>query len=292
MLNAVAKNDGIASAAELVSRYGQKYLHLIKSRDRARELVATFRGLLDVSFKDQKVLELGSGIGSVAIEFSHLGADVTAVEPSVRWFAMAEEHARNEAKVNFIRSDLLHSLEEFTENSFDTILAIDSLPRFYDLYQAAERMRSLLRPGGVLAFRVPNGTAPSTIDDKRGVGLPLIAPDYWSAFVPSPIGHYHRPWGVYRALLKEAGFAEPVLSVPMADESLERARYKVRAQLSALKKKLKNKETLADPKAYIYARNALKPYIRNAEHDLEHLSWEALNLKYRAPAWTGVARLL
>jgi ubiquinone/menaquinone biosynthesis C-methylase UbiE len=291
LLNAVAKNDGIASAAELVSRHGHKYLHVIKSRDRARELAAGFRALLDVSFKGQSVLELGSGIGSMAIEFFHLGAEVTAVEPSVRWLAMAEEHAKNEAKVNFVKSDLAHSLDDLKEHSFDTIVAVDTLPRFYDLFQAAERMRALLKPGGALAFRIPSGTAPSTIDDKRGIGLPLIAPDYWGAFVKTPIGQYHRPWGVYRALLKQAGFAEPVLSVPMVDESLERARYKVRASLSALKKKLKNKETLSDPKAYIYARNALKPYIRTVEHDLEQLSWEELNLKYRAPTWTGVARL-
>jgi SAM-dependent methyltransferase len=291
LLTAVAKDAGIPSAQELVAKHAHKYLHLIKSRDRARELVASFRALLDVSFKGQKVLELGAGVGSLSIEFAHLGAAVTAIEPSARWLSMAEEHARNEVKVEFVKADLLHSLQDFPEGSFDTILAVDSLPKIYDLHQAAERLRSLLKPGGALAFRIPSGTSPTSVDDKRGLGLPLIPPDFWSVFVKAPIGNYHRSWGTYRALLREAGFAEPVLSVPMVDESLERARYKIRAQLSMLKKKLKEKETLSDPKAYIYARNALKPYIRGVERDLEALSWEELNLRYRAPNWVGVARV-
>lgn len=291
LLSAVAKDAGIPSAAELVSKHGQKYLHLIKSRERARELLATFQSLLDTSVKGRKVLELGSGVGSLAIEFSHLGADVTAIEPSVRWMSMAEEHAKNEAKVNFVKADLQHGLAELAEKSFDLIVAVDSLPKIYDFHQFAERLRGLLKPGGALAFRIPSGTAPTTVDDKRGLGLPLIPPDYWSAFVASPIGLYHRPWGTYRALLKEAGFSEPVLSIGLVDESLERARYKIRAQVSVLKKKLKNKETLADPKAYIYARNALKPYIRSIKRDLETLSWEDLNLRYRAHNWCGIARV-
>ncbi len=291
LLSAAAKDAGIPSAAELVSKYGHKYLHLIKSRDRARELAAAYRALLDASFKGHKVLELGSGIGSLAIEFFHLGAEVTAIEPSARWMAMAEEHAKNEAKIAFIKADLLHGLADLPEKSFDTVLAVDTLPRIYDFAQLAQRLHALLKPGGALAFRIASGTSPATVDDKRGLGLPLVPPDYWSAFVKAPIGQYHRAWNVYRALLLDAGFAEPVLSVPTVDESHERARYKIRAQLSLLKKKLKNRDTLADPKAYIYARNALKPYIHTVERDLETLSWEDLNLKYRAPNWTGVARV-
>ncbi|HWD28518.1 MAG TPA: methyltransferase domain-containing protein [Rhizomicrobium sp.] len=289
LLDAVAKENGIATAAELVNKHGQKYHYLIKSRDRARELVGAFGALLETSFRGQKVLEVGCGAGSLAIELFHLGAEVTAIESSTHWMAMAQEHVKNEATVSFIRADLLHGMDEMPEHSFDTLLAVDALPKMYDLFQALVRMRRLLKPGGALAFRVPSSTSPMTVDDKRGLGLPLVAPDYWSVFVKTPIGQYQRPWAVYRALLKAAGFTEPSLSVPIVDESLERAQYKVRAQLSAIKKKLKARETLADPKAYIYARNALKPYIRTAEHDLEHLSWEDLNLKYRAPSWIGVA---
>ncbi|HWA89872.1 MAG TPA: class I SAM-dependent methyltransferase [Rhizomicrobium sp.] len=291
LLSAVAKDAGIPSAAELVSKHGHKYLHLIKSRERARELIGAFTALLDTSLKGKKLLELGSGVGSLSIEFAHLGAEVTAIEPSVRWMGMAEEHARNEAKVNFVRADLLHSLSDFPEKSFDIVVTVDSLPKIYDLHHAAERLHGLIKPGGALAFRVPSGSSPASVDDRRGLGLPLVPPDYWSAFVKAPIGQYHRPWGTYRALFKEAGFAEPVLSVAKVDESLERAKYKIRAQLSVLKKKLKEKETLSDPKAYIYARNALKPYIRGVERDLEALSWDELNLRYRAPTWVGVARV-
>lgn len=290
LLSAVAKENGIASSAELVTKHGQKYLHLIKCRDRARDLVAAFNGLFEVPFKGQDVLELGSGVGSLSIEFFHLGAKVTAVEPSIHWMGMAEEHARNEAKINFLRADLLQAMDDLPAQSFDTILAVDSLPKFYDLYGAAKRIVRLLRPGGALAFRIPNGTSPATIDDRRGLGLPLVAPDCWGAFVKTPIGHYHRPLNVYRALLREVGLGELEMSVPLVDDSHERARYKVRAQLSEIKKKLKAKETLADPKAYIYARNALKPYIRTAEQDLETMSWDELNLKYRAPSWIGVTR--
>src|ERR1700761_2486515 len=117
LLTAVAKDAGIPSAQELVAKHAHKYLHLIKSRDRARELVASFRALLDVSFKGQAVLELGSGVGSLSIEFAHLGAAVTAIEPSARWLGMAQEHARNEAKVEFVKADLLHSLQDFPESS-------------------------------------------------------------------------------------------------------------------------------------------------------------------------------
>lgn len=291
LLSAVARDKGIASAAELVAKHGHKYMHVIKNRDRARELAATFKTLLGSSLKGRKVLDLGSSMGGLAIELTHLGAEVTAVESNVKRLALAEEHARNEAKINFVKSDLQQALEEFGGKTFDVIFAIDTLPRIYDLDTGLSRLHALLKSGGALAFRIPNGTSPATIDDKRGLGLPLVPPDCWSAFVKTPVGQYHRSWNIYHALLKEAGFTAPELAVSMADESLDRARYKLRAQLTLLKRKLKNRETLSDPKAYIYARNALKPYIRNAEADLEMLPWDALNLKYRAPTWIGVAKI-
>jgi SAM-dependent methyltransferase len=290
LLTAVATENGIPSSAELVTKHGQKFLHLIKTRDRARDLVAGFSALLDAPVRGKDVLELGSGVGSLAIEFFHLGARVTAIESNPNWMGLAQEHAKNEASINFIRGDLLHGMEDLAEQSCDLILAVDALPKIYDFYGAARQMRRLLRPGGALAFRIQNGTSPATVDDRRGLGLPLLPPDYWSVFAKSPIAHYFRPLGFYEALLKDAGFGPLTLSVPTVDESHERARYKVRAQLSEIKKKLKARETLADPKAYIYARNALKPYIRTAESDLETLSWDALNLKYRAPSWIGLTR--
>ncbi|MBV9859517.1 MAG: class I SAM-dependent methyltransferase [Alphaproteobacteria bacterium] len=293
LLAAFAEQQGIGSAADLVRDHADKYTYLIKTRDRAREAIAEIVGLTEKPVQGLRVLDLGSGLGSIAVELARAGAKVTAVEPNARWVSLAEENARNEAEVSFVKADPVRALAEHLKGeSFDLVIAFDVLHRIYDLSAVLDPLVAMTSSGGCLVFRVPNATAPALISghgNPKRYGLALIPPDYWCAFDANPIGQYHRRWLVYRALLLGFGFAEPELSVGYVDESHERAQYRVRAELTQLKRGLKA-ELFPSQKAYIHARNAIKPYIREAESDTETLSWDALNLKYRLLNLTGAAR--
>jgi SAM-dependent methyltransferase len=291
LLSAVAKENSIPSAADLVANHGRKYLHIIETRDRARELITRFEKLYDGNFKGKKILELGSGLGSVSIELSRMGAEVVPLEANTKQIAMAQQHAKDEAKIQFVKSDLFYNLENTPEKSFDAVFALDTLSRIYDLSTSLEQIRALLKPTGMLAFRVSNGMSPSMIDDRHGLGLPLLPPDYWPSFAEMPLGHYPRPWKFYQSLIKGAGFSEPLLEVPFVDESWDRALHKQRGALSVLKRKIKERKNLSNSAADALLRVALKAYIQTAERDIGSLPWEALNLKYRAPEWIGITHV-
>ena len=293
LLNAFAEQQGLASAADLVRDHGDKYTYLIKTRDRAREAIADIAALIDRPVQGLRVLDLGSGLGSIAVELARAGAVVTAVESNAKWISLAAENAKNEAEVHFIKSDPVRALADgLAGQSFDLAIAFDVLHRVYDLGAVLEPLLAMLRPRGALVFRVPNASAPSLIaghGNAKRYAIALMAPDYWCAFDASPIGQYHRRWGVYRALMIGFGFDEPELSVTYVDETYERAQYRLRSELSQLKRGLKA-EAFPNQKAYIYARNAIRPYIREAEADAEALSWNELNFKYRIPVVTGLVR--
>ncbi|MBV8889395.1 MAG: methyltransferase domain-containing protein [Alphaproteobacteria bacterium] len=293
LLAAFALQQGISSAADLVRDHAERYTYLLKTRDRARESISEIVSLTNQPVQGLQVLDIGSGLGSVAIELARAGAAVTAIEPNARWFSLAEENAKNEADILFVKADPVRAVtEQLTGQVFDLVIAYDVLHRVYDLGGLLEPLATTITPGGFLVFRVPNATSPSLVGgagNSKRYGLPLVPPDYWFAFDASPWGQYHRRWAVYRAMIMGFGCDEPELSVGYADESHERARYRLRTELSQLKKGLKA-ENFPSQNAYIYARNAVRPFIREVETDIDTLSWDELNFKYRIGNITGMAR--
>lgn len=123
-----------------------------------------------------KLLDIGCGFGALALLFAARGAEVVAVDPNMRRFAVgqrvAEEH---NLPVRWMRA----SMEglDVGESDFDIAVMNNSL--CYVVPRAARRAAlegtwAALRPGGVLVLRNPNRVHP--VDQFCGVPLLGLLP--------------------------------------------------------------------------------------------------------------------
>lgn len=83
---------------------------------------------LGIDVRDKKLLDLGCGVGPIAIHFSREGADVTASDVSERHIHFTELNAHNNnVNINVIHSDLFESIEE----KFDIIFCdVSGIPKY------------------------------------------------------------------------------------------------------------------------------------------------------------------
>ena len=124
-------------------------------KDRIRDAFlapAFFDFLGDVG--GQRLLDLGCGEGTVTRELRRRGAEVTGVDISERFIALARA-AEREAPLGISYGlGSCCTLEDFAPDSFDrvtaTMVLMDS-PRLDDVMQSAQRV---LRPGGTFFFSV------------------------------------------------------------------------------------------------------------------------------------------
>lgn len=97
-----------------------------------------------------RVLDVGAGIGHVALPLAHRGLIVTAVEPARAML----DRLRASASQQGIPLRTLHASAErlpFASPCFDLVLIADAL-HFIDAELAAGEVRRVLVPGGVLAI--------------------------------------------------------------------------------------------------------------------------------------------
>ena len=104
---------------------------------------AAFIRFLDVS-AGAHVLEVGSGLGLLAVDVANAAADVqvVGVEISPAQIAKAPAHTR----VTFVQGDA-HTLE-FPDGSFDVVYARYLLEHVADPERVVREMRRVTRPGG------------------------------------------------------------------------------------------------------------------------------------------------
>lgn len=99
-----------------------------------------------------KVLDIGSGVGDVALISARLGAQVTAVDIDESALAIAREraHAEGFENVSFVHSDV-HSLN--LPHTFDALTGRHILIHVPDPPGLLKDARRLLRSGAVAAFQ-------------------------------------------------------------------------------------------------------------------------------------------
>lgn len=98
------------------------------------------------------LLDIGAGTGAFAAHMKLLGWDVTALEPDPETRLKAKELHQLELK----DTSALFSLQE---SHYDVITLWHVLEHVHDLSGYLNRIRELLRPGGVLVIAVPNFTS-------------------------------------------------------------------------------------------------------------------------------------
>ncbi|MBO1413383.1 methyltransferase domain-containing protein [Streptomyces sp. FH025] len=111
-----------------------------------------------------RVLDVGCGVGAPAVRIARLkGAEVTGISVSREQVDRAEALARATAlqgRVTFRRADAMRL--PFADDSFDAVLAIESMPHMPDREQVLRETARVLRPGGrVVLTDFYRRTAPS-----------------------------------------------------------------------------------------------------------------------------------
>lgn len=285
---------GIESPAVLLRDYAEKYSFQLKSRERARDMLATVQAHVgDVS--GLRVLDVGCAYGSFAIEFAKAGAKVVGIDVSDKWLRLAEANARHEVDVPFVKCDAASHLAPSTlkaHGPFDLVILNDVLEHIYDTAGLLENLRSLLAPHGRVYFKVPNGLATRHViseGHKKVYGISLIPPDYWQLFVKAPFQIYYRRRAYFDALFAHFGFT-CVYRSPNHDADRDQTVKHVLADLRKVEAALKA-EAFETSQQYRAVREPVLAYIAEATDDCGSMSWTELHAKYRVTFWEGVLTL-
>lgn len=173
------------------------------------------RVLGEVSGK--RVLELGCGDGSRAVELARAGASVLAVDPSGD--AVAAMRARASAAEVRIEAHVgdLADLASWRGDSVDLAYAEGSLGRLGDLGRVFRQVQRVLRAGAWFAFTLPHpfGFCVDTDPEPEGslpMARPYLARSYFDA---EPVaGSYPHPVASVFAALNRAGFRVDLVNEP------------------------------------------------------------------------------
>jgi ubiquinone/menaquinone biosynthesis C-methylase UbiE len=110
-----------------------------------------------------RILDVGSGLGSLAIELALAGAEVTAVDPFHEWRTLSAQRARSLGiTVHHIDADARRL--PFENDSFDGCVTLQVLEHIQHSKQAILEIARVLKPGGrffiscenYLSFREPH----------------------------------------------------------------------------------------------------------------------------------------
>ena len=117
-----------------------------RTRTHAREYISLFRSM-GWEMVGTRIIDIGSGHGSLAVELALAGAEVTAVEPCAAWREMSEE------RTTALGLSISHSCADahalpFPDSSFDACVSLQVLEHVRRPEQVIREMARVLKPGG------------------------------------------------------------------------------------------------------------------------------------------------
>ena len=96
-----------------------------------------------------KVLEVGCGAGRLARAIAERGATVTGIDASPEMIRLARERSEGHARLEFICADF--TVHPLGAGIYDCVVSVATL-HHVPAVPTLERMKSLIRPGGVLVI--------------------------------------------------------------------------------------------------------------------------------------------
>ncbi len=142
--------------AELLMEMAETPASRLKAELSFRFLQQHLKGGIMRRGEELNILDVGSGIGEVAMRYSALGHRVTMLEPQACLLETAEERAREElpdhaAGMKFL-NQRIENLEECISEEFDLIICHETIEYVDDPLRAINVMTRVLRPRGMLSL--------------------------------------------------------------------------------------------------------------------------------------------
>lgn len=210
-----AHDDQMEEVQRSFDERAQDWSELYQRVERVNDLVLADRKKLAVDFITEElprgslVLDAGCGAGWASLDLVRRGYSVHGVDIAGNMIDLARENFAErevpEDRYRFTHGDVVH--EELESGSFDGALLLGVIQYQVEEEPLLERIRSLLRPGGVMVV-----TGPVERQIPNGFGLPADLGRWLRKIgllrTPQPRGrtrHYYSV-GRFRRLLDRTGF--------------------------------------------------------------------------------------
>jgi 2-polyprenyl-3-methyl-5-hydroxy-6-metoxy-1,4-benzoquinol methylase len=132
---------------EYKNTYAPKAKHILRA---GRVAVTRHEKIKHLLHKPQTMLDVGTGGGEFAYLIKSLGHDLHGIEPNKGYGQYSATQYDLNLQFGFIQD------AQFAENSFDVITIWHVLEHTEDPFFVLGKLRSLLKPDGVLVVEVPN----------------------------------------------------------------------------------------------------------------------------------------
>lgn len=116
--------------------------------------------------KDEKVLEIGCGVGSFIKKCQEDGIEALGLELNE---GAVQEAARN--NINVIRKDIIDVAKD-SPNTYDVVCSFQVMEHIPDVSKVIQASIDCLKPGGRLFISVPNNDSFLGLDDFNELNLP------------------------------------------------------------------------------------------------------------------------
>ncbi|MDG6220758.1 MAG: methyltransferase domain-containing protein [Candidatus Thermoplasmatota archaeon] len=124
-------------------------------REHIREMVSLFQPELEAALEDARVLDVGTGLGPIAIGISPLVKQVVAIDREERLLVEARKRA-DEARVENVDFKCISALEMKFEEDFEIVILSDVLEHVIEQQKLLERCISAMKTGGIMYISTNN----------------------------------------------------------------------------------------------------------------------------------------